>query len=142
MRADRAAFAGSPVAPFVLVVDDFRDGREMIVEYLTHLGFEVDSAHTAAEALEKVAALVPDLVMMDVRLPDADGIEVIAQIRQLAVTQPRIVVWTAAVLSDVRARARDANVEMFLPKPCDLMTLANQILSLLGQPTTASSSQV
>jgi len=142
MPAGRAAFSASSVPPLVLVVDDFRDGREMIAEYLTHLGFEVDTARTGAEAVEKVAALCPDLVVMDVRLPDADGIEVINRIRRLAVTQPRIVVWTAAVLGDVRSRAASANVDMFLPKPCDLVTLGSQIQDLLEQPASGSTSQV
>jgi CheY-like chemotaxis protein len=124
----------------VLIVDDFRDGREMIAEYLTHLGFEVETAGTGAEAIEKAAALIPDLVIMDVRLPDADGIEIISQIRRLPVAQPSIVVWTAAVLSDVRERARDANVEMFVPKPCDLLTFAQQIQQLL-EPTDAAPSR-
>lgn len=141
MRADRAAFGASPVPPLVLVVDDFRDGREMIAEYLTHLGFEAETARTGAEAVEKVKALIPDLVIMDVRLPDADGIEIISHIRTLAVAQPRIVVWSAAVLSDVRERARDANVEMFVPKPCDLLTFAHQIQQLLDQPRAASPSR-
>ena len=118
--------------PLILVVDDFSDGREMVAEYLTFLGFRVATAQTGTEAVAAVVALRPDLVIMDVLLPDADGIDVIRQIRALDATQAtRIVVCTAVVMGDVRARAKEANVDMFVPKPCDLKLFARQIGHLL-----------
>ena len=125
------------LAPLLLVVDDFLDVLEMATELLTHLGFRVESAHTGVEAIEKVARLHPDLVIMDVRLPDIDGIDVIARIRGLDVPQPQFVIWTAAVLSDVRARATAANV-VFVPKPCDLIVLGRQIQHLLSMTADAA----
>ena len=120
------------VPPLLLVVDDHRDGREMVAEYLAYLGYRVESAGTGEEALQKVETLQPALVVMDVLLPDGDGLDFIAKIRGLAMTPPpQIVVHTAAVIGDVRARARAANVDMFVSKPCDLKVLARQIRHLL-----------
>jgi len=128
-RPDAVARGPDGVPPLLLVVDDYRDGREMVSEYLTHLGYRVEAARTGAEALEKVAQLQPDLVVMDVLLPDGDGLEFIDKIRALTVS-PKIVVCTAAVIGDVRARARGMHVDIFVPKPCDLIVLACQIRHL------------
>ena len=126
--------------PLILVVDDFRDGREMVAEYLAFLGFRVATAQSGAEAVSQIATLGPHLVIMDVLLPDGDGIDVIHQIRALDTTgQMRIIVCTAVVMGDVRARAKDANVDMFVPKPCDLKLLARQISHLLFQTPQLSS---
>ena len=104
----------------------------MLAEYLAFLGFRIATAQTGAEAVAAVVALGPDLVIMDVLLPDADGIDVIRQIRSVDATPPtRIVVCTAVVMGDVRARAKDAKVDLFVPKPCDLRLLAQQIGHLL-----------
>jgi CheY-like chemotaxis protein len=115
----------------ILVVDDFRDGREMLTEYLTHFGFEVHAAQTAAEALDQIASFAPDLVVMDVLLPDADGIAVIPRLRALATRPVKIIVFTAVVLGDVRSRARAVEADMFVPKPCDLSDFIRQIRHLL-----------
>ena len=125
------------VAPLLLVVDDYRDGREMVSEYLTHLGYRVETAPTGSEALEKVARLRPELVVMDVLLPDGDGLDFVTRIRA-STTSPKIVVCTAAVIGDVRVRARAAHVDIFVPKPCDLIVLARQIRHLLLQAPVAS----
>ena len=70
---------------------------------------------------------------MDVLLPDGDGLDFIANLS--AMSSPKIIIHTAAVIGDVRERARAANVEMFVPKPCDLKVLARQIRYLLLHDT-------
>src|SRR5436190_5261703 len=77
---------GGSAAPLILVVDDFTDGREMVAEYLAFLGLRVVTAQTGAEAVAALVTARPDLVIMDVLLPDADGIDVIRQIRALGAT--------------------------------------------------------
>ena len=109
----------------------------MVSEYLTHLGYRVETAPTGDEALDKVAKRRPDLVVMDVWLPDGDGLDFITRVRA-STTSPKIVVCTAAVIGDVRARARAAPVDIFVPKPCDLIMLARQIRHLLLHTPVAS----
>ena len=62
--------------PRVLIVDDDRDNREAYAEYLRFRGFEIDEADTGAKAVEQALRLNPDLVLLDMRLPDIDGAEV------------------------------------------------------------------
>jgi two-component system OmpR family response regulator len=118
-------------APRILVVDDYLDGREMVSEYLTYLGFEVAAVRTGAEAIERAASFLPDVVLMDVLLPDADGINIIRQLRARAERPMKFIVFTAAVISDVRSRAHDASADLFIPKPCDLSVLGRQVRHLV-----------
>lgn len=59
--------------PLVLVVDDYEDNREMYAEYLRYCGFEVDTAVTGVEAIDKVHTRVPDIIVMDLTMPALDG---------------------------------------------------------------------
>ena len=122
-------------APTILVVDDYRAGREMNAEILRTSGFRVVEAATAGEALQKVGAHRPDVVLLDVLLPDADGIDIIPQLRRCGLeAMPKIVVCTAALMTDNRSRSAAAAADMFIPKPYDIQLLVAQIRSLL-QPT-------
>jgi CheY-like chemotaxis protein len=127
-------------APLVLVVDDFVDGREMVMEYLAFRGFRVVDAPNAAEAFEKATTLLPDIVLLDALLPDGDGLEIAARLRAGERTRHmKIAVCTAAVLTDMRTRARSARVNMFIPKPCNLAELALQLQFLMTQNPVESS---
>ncbi len=121
-------------APLVLVVEDFLDGREMVAQYLLSRGFRVIEARNAAEAFEKATTLLPDIVLLDVRLPDGDGVELAARLRAAERTAHiKIALSTAAILSDVRARGEEAPVNMFIPKPCKLEVLVLQLRYLMTQ---------
>ncbi|GGX69392.1 DNA-binding response regulator [Streptomyces minutiscleroticus] len=65
----------------LLVVDDEPTVRELLRAALRYAGFEVDAAATGREALELAAHRMPDLVLLDVMLPDLDGLEVIRRLR-------------------------------------------------------------
>src|SRR5262245_2573450 len=74
-RASSEPSEPSARPPLILVVDDFQDNREMFAEYLSYSGFRVEEAADGVEALEKAFANVPDLVLMDLSLPEMDGWE-------------------------------------------------------------------
>lgn len=77
-----AAVAGGPGEAFLLVVDDEPNIRELLSASLRFSGFRVASAATGTEALELIAAERPDLVVLDVMLPDLDGFTVVERLRQ------------------------------------------------------------
>jgi CheY-like chemotaxis protein len=70
-----------PVAPLVLVVDDYQDAREMYAEYLKQSGFRVEEARTGIEAVAKAQAVQPDCILMDLSLPGIDGWEATRQLK-------------------------------------------------------------
>jgi two-component system cell cycle response regulator DivK len=137
-RADDCVALGPPLpadpAPLILVVDDYTDARDMLTEFLRFRGFRVAEAATGLEALAQAAVLLPDLILLDLVLPDFDGWQVIARIRESERTKHvRIAVHTANVTPATRQQTRDAGVEFFLPRPCDLEILTSQIASAIDR---------
>jgi CheY-like chemotaxis protein len=115
-------------APLILVADDFSDGREMICEYLCFRGFRVEQASSGTETLEKARALAPDLILLDIGMPDLDGFEVMARLRAVPATSGiSVAVFTAHAMDNIRQRVIQAGAVMFIPKPCELELLAVQI---------------
>lgn len=124
-RSAGAAGVGDVSALRVLVVDDNPVNLLLTERQLRTLG--VTSPRLAAhglEALDILTDLTPDLVLMDIQMPDIDGREVTRQLRKLAlVRQPWVVAMTANVSDDDRRACASAGMNDFLPKPVSLATL-------------------
>ena len=100
----------------VLVVDDHPGFRAAVRALLVADGFEVVAeAGNAVGALEAARALRPDVVLLDIRLPDIDGIDVAEQLSHLS-PRPKVVLVSTRAASMYGPRLRDAPVQGFLPK--------------------------
>lgn len=127
------------LAPRVLVVDDYRDAREMYAEYLRFAGFLVAEAATGLEAVEKAFEAQPDIILMDLSLPIMDGCEATRHLK----ADPRtaaipIVALTGHALAGYPERAREAGCDAFLAKPClpeDLIVEIRRLLRRLPAQT-------
>jgi two-component system cell cycle response regulator DivK len=107
------------LAPLVLVVDDFTDGRELVAELLTYAGFRTAQAATGPEALAKALSLKPDVLLLDLSLPGLDGWEITRRLRlDVEGRQLRIIALTAHATPAPLARAREAGCDLVLTKPC------------------------
>jgi two-component system OmpR family response regulator len=119
----------------LLVVDDEATIRELLAATLRFAGFQVASAATAAEALAAAAEEPPDLVLLDVMLPDLDGFEVVRRLREL---RPEGRTWPIPVLF-LTARDRQADkitglslgADDYVTKPFDLEELIARIRAIL-----------
>jgi DNA-binding NarL/FixJ family response regulator len=102
----------------VLVVDDqqpFRDAARMVLALSN--GFElVGEAETGLQSVELAIMLRPDLVLMDINLPDVDGFEATRRIRQAAQRPPIVVMLSTYEAVDYADRAIDAGAAAFLSK--------------------------
>ena len=116
--------------PRVLIVDDDRDNREAYAEYLRFRGFQIAEAVTGAEAMEKAVGDDPDLVLLDLRLPDIDGYEVCRRLRARA-ARPRIIVLSACAFHEDVESAMASGCDHFLAKPCLPETLETEMLRIL-----------
>src|SRR6476646_7069571 len=72
--------------PLVLVVEDYQDAREMYAAYLQFSGFQVAEAANGIEAVQKTVELQPDIVLMDLALPQMDGWEATRRLKSDART--------------------------------------------------------
>ncbi len=90
--------AASP--PRILTIDDEDMIRETIAVYLENKGYVVFEAANGRQGLERFLAKRPDLVLVDLRMPEMDGLEVLARLRELSPDTPAIVVSGTGVLQD------------------------------------------
>lgn len=100
----------------VLIVDDFALNRRVLVELLAELGFVTEEADGGRSALERATAHPPDLVLLDLYMPDLDGLEVSRRLQAKGSTIP-VIALSAAVLSLDPAETRAAGCVGFVPKP-------------------------
>jgi two-component system, OmpR family, response regulator MprA len=114
----------------VLVVDDDRAVRDALRRVLTLAGYEVQTAEGGAEAIESVVHAVPDAVVLDVGMPDVDGLEVCARLRMLGNRVPILMLTARVEISD-RVAGLDAGADDYLIKPFDVDELKARLRALL-----------
>jgi two-component system, cell cycle response regulator DivK len=118
--------------PLVLIVDDVRDNREGYAEYMRFRGFRVLEAGTGKDALEVAQRCQPDVIVLDMRLPDINGTEVSRRLRAAGFERTTIVAVSACVSRADVGAAIESGCDSFLPKPClpdALVTEINRLLS-------------
>jgi CheY-like chemotaxis protein/anti-sigma regulatory factor (Ser/Thr protein kinase) len=114
----------------VLLAEDDAVNQTMATQLLEKMGHEVELAENGAEALEALRKRAYDVVLMDVQMPEMDGLEATRRIRDERPVddQPYIVALTAAVMDGDRERCQEAGMDAFLSKPVKQEDLA-EILS-------------
>jgi two-component system cell cycle response regulator DivK len=121
----------------VLIVDDAQDNRELYAEYLRFCGFVVAEAATGAEGLEQMRRLDPDILLLDLRLPDVNGVDVSRQVRAMQVNRPTIIALSACVSEGDVSAALNSGCDRFIAKPCLPETLVQEIRKLLRTQAVA-----
>jgi CheY-like chemotaxis protein len=102
----------------VLVVDDNRDGADMLQQLLEADGFTVDAVYSGADALEAAAAILPDIVVMDIGMPGMDGYEAVRHIRALPGGKDILILAVTGWGQDsAKLQSRDAGFDHHLVKP-------------------------
>lgn len=104
--------------PLVLIVDDARDNREAYAEYLQFRGFRTSQAGTGEQAIEEFRRATPDVVLLDMRLPDFPGVEVSRRMRSMSCAGTTIIALSACVFKEDVAAAMESGCDLFLGKPC------------------------
>ncbi|HZE72851.1 MAG TPA: PAS domain S-box protein [Pyrinomonadaceae bacterium] len=117
----------------ILVVEDTLDLLELFCIVLEQAGYEVLRATTAAECLQIVRKELPDLVLLDVMLPDASGVEVCRQIKSNPQTATVLVAHVSGMLTSIENQAEglEAGADGYLTKPVDSRVLLAHVNALL-----------
>jgi signal transduction histidine kinase/ActR/RegA family two-component response regulator len=117
----------------MLVVDDNRDAADTLAALLGRLGATVAVAYGGAEALERMSTFAPDVVLLDIGMPELDGYEVARRIRASGETEMHLIALTGwGQDQDVR-RSREAGFDHHLVKPPDIERL-REIIASRGAP--------
>lgn len=116
----------------ILVVDDVLENRAMLLEELATLGFVTVEASNGMEALEVVARVRPDLVVMDLTMPVMDGLEATRRLRSSPQTAALpIIATSASATTETEARSREVGANAFVSKPIQEPVLLHAVASLL-----------
>ena len=121
-----------PSTTRILVVDDHEDNVELLRARLEARGYTVEAARDGLEALERVHARAPDLILLDVMMPKLDGIEVVRRIKgnPLLPFIP-IIMQTALETTEDKVEGLDAGADDYITKPIDFAELEARVKSLL-----------
>jgi two-component system, OmpR family, response regulator len=119
-----------PAATRVLVVDDEANITDLVATALRYEGFQVTTANTGQQALEAVVATKPDLVVLDVMLPDLDGFEVARRLGADGRTVP-VLFLTARDTTDDKVRGLTIGGADYVTKPFSLAELVARVHAVL-----------
>lgn len=117
----------------ILLVEDMPANRALATKLLRAAGHDVLTANTAATGIKLARDHLPDLVLMDLGLPDMDGWQALRELRadQGAAALLRVVAFTAHAMLGTRERALGAGFDGYLSKPIDFATFADSVKGLL-----------
>lgn len=117
----------------LLLVDDYADSLEMWAIFLRSSGYDVVTAMTGLEAIERAESTSPDLVLLDLQLPVMSGVEAARRLRASSATAhiPLIAV-TGYSQAKEHDEARKAGFDRVIVKPCEPAALLAEVESILG----------
>lgn len=118
--------------PTVLIAEDHLDSREALSALLEAFGFRVVPAVNGAQAVDLARQRRPDLILMDIMMPELDGFEATRQLRGFPETRD-IPIITLTAMDGARTLALDAGANDFLPKPINSGVLLKKVRSWLSQ---------
>ena len=106
------------MAKKILVADDETDIIEVVEMLLSSEGYEVIKAHDGLEALEVVRNVIPDLIILDIMMPEIDGVEVCKRMRMMEKIKNIPIIMFSAKLSAIdKKESFDAGADGFITKP-------------------------
>ena len=116
----------------VLIVDDNEKNLKLARDVLRHAGFRTVEARTGGDGVSLAVEQLPDLVLMDIRLPDMNGTEAVRLLKADARTaQIPVVALTAAAMAGDRERFLEDGFDDYLEKPINVREFGDQIRSRL-----------
>ena len=122
-------------SPRVLIVDDNELNLELASFLLKGDGMQVATAHDADSAMAQAIVFGPDLVLMDIQLPQLDGLEITRRLRADPATRRLVIVaFTAYAMKGDEARMLAGGCDGYISKPIDVSRFVAQVRSHLKAP--------
>jgi CheY-like chemotaxis protein len=120
----------------ILIAEDDPPSAELLLEFLTLFGYRVTVAADGAQAVQMLAEIIPDLILLDIQMPVLDGFAVLGWVRgQPRLSRVPVAAVTACAIREDRERILKAGFDAFIPKPLDAASLAAQVEGLLALGT-------
>lgn len=123
----------------ILVIDDNAMNVDLVEFVLSAAGFEVMTASSARQGFERLAQRRPDLILMDIQMPEMDGLEMTRRLKADPTTREIVVVaLTAYAMKGDEERVMSAGCDGYVAKPIDVKALPDQVLAIWKQKARPS----
>lgn len=123
--------------PTIYVVEDDKNIREIEAFALKNVGYQVEDFECAADFYTRLSERIPELVLLDVMLPDEDGLEIVKKLRNKADTkQIPIIMVTAKTTELDKVKGLDSGADDYMTKPFGVMELISRVKALLRRSST------
>lgn len=122
-----------------MIIEDEEDAAELFAEMMRVSGYQVVKTSKSAPALDMMAADKPDVVLLDIMMPEVSGLDIIRQMRRdpALVDIPVVVVSAKSMPSDIK-HGMEAGASTYLTKPVGFLDLKEAVERALGGPSTAT----
>ena len=132
--------ATAPTGQTLLLVEDNEDNRIIYSTVLRHLGYSVVEAVDGVQAIALARSVLPDLILMDISIPEVDGWEATKILRKDPATRHiPIIALTAHALADDREKAQQIGFSAYLAKPIEPRAVVAEVQKWIGRGGTAPS---
>ncbi len=123
----------SPKKKTVIIVEDEREAADMFAEMMRVTGFDVHSLYSSTPAISTISAEKPDLVILDIMMPDISGLEVLRYMRRDPALKeiPVILVSAKSMPADIQ-EGMDAGASNYLTKPIGFLELKEAVEALVS----------
>jgi two-component system cell cycle response regulator DivK len=119
----------------LLIVEDNEKHMILVRDVLQFKGYQTLEAATATDGLRLAREAQPDLILMDIQLPDFDGITALRRLRADPQTQKMVVVAvSASVMPDDQQRVIDSGFDAFITKPINMKSFVETVERFIGKP--------
>jgi CheY-like chemotaxis protein len=127
----------------ILVIEDNDKNLKLVRDLLQLRAYQVLEAQTAEQGLALAAERTPDLVLMDIQLPDLDGVTALGRLRAEPTTSTiPVVALTAFAMKDDRERFLAAGFDGYLAKPIDIRALPDQVRAFIERRRSPAAGSV
>ena len=121
----------------ILIVEDNEKNMKLVRDVLQHKGYATLEAATGREGVRLALEKRPDLILMDIQLPDIDGIQALAQLRAVAALDATpVVAVSASVMPDDQHKIIASGFDAFITKPIDLKLFLDTVQRVLAAGRT------
>ena len=118
-----------------LVIEDTPDNMELITFILKQNGYDTVQAWTGQEGVDKAREEAPDFIILDIRLPDIDGPEVLSRIRSIEnLRHIPVIAMTSYAMAGDREKLLAAGCTGYIEKPIDPENVIKEVEQILGSP--------
>ena len=118
----------------VLIVEDNEKNMKLVRDILQHQGHATLEAMTGRDGVEMATTLLPDLILMDIQLPDIDGIQALREIRTVAALDAvPVVAVSASVMPDEQHKIVSSGFDAFVTKPINLKQFRETVQRFLAE---------